>query len=74
MGIHRVRMMAARRKLGELVNRAHLNDEAFRLERDGEPVAVLVSVRRWNRQEAELRALKPSGDAPAGEDAEPVPF
>lgn len=70
MGVHRVRMMTARRKLGELVNRAQLNDEAFRLERDGEPVAVLVSVRRWNRTEARLRELEKATGG-AGPDPEP---
>lgn len=74
MGVQRVRMVKARQKLGELCDRANLNDEAFRLERDGRPVAILVSVKRWNRQEAQLRALeKPGSKADAPGDA-PTPF
>jgi len=74
MGVQRVRMMKARQKLGELVNRVNLNDEQFRLERDGEPVAILVSVKRWNRQEAQLRALDKAAEAPAGPPDAATPF
>lgn len=42
--VHRVPLTQARTNLGQIVRRAHLNNECFILEKDGIPIAGIMDV------------------------------
>ena len=42
--VHRIPITKARVNLGQVVRRAHLNNECFILEKDGIPVAGIINV------------------------------
>lgn len=62
----RVPMMELRRRPGELVSRVQLRDELVQLERDGHPVAVLISPARLERLERAAAANGALTDRRAG--------
>lgn len=64
----RVSMMQLRRSPGDLLNRVALRDELVQLERDGHPLAVLISPARLERLER-LAARAVAADEASGKAA-----